>query len=199
MVSTFQVWLSDENKTMFIHVNEEGGTLATCDYINNEIDYDETMQIENFSTEYLTKENDRFELYKYCVLEYVKRDSKRYGYKAKLTYDLLPAELQSELTPEYLEWHYENIGNDFETDGYELFLSDDYVEPDPEIMKAKSMLQYMDDEMKKTDVDNNEKLLEKFYDLNIVIGFGDKMVTFPNSAAIYTGLQDCLKYFIDQY
>jgi len=29
MVSTFQVWLPDENKTLFVHVNEYDVTLAT--------------------------------------------------------------------------------------------------------------------------------------------------------------------------
>lgn len=199
MVSTFQVWLSDENKTLFVHVNEEGATLATCDYVNNYIDYDERTQIENVRIEGLDKANQYFELYRYCVLEYVKRDCKRYDYKMHLTYDMLPDNLQQEITTEYLKWHYENIGNTFETDGYDLFLSEEYVEPDPEILKAKEMLQHMSDEMKKTDTDNNEKLLERFYNLKIIIGFGDKVITFNNGAAIYSVLNDCLTEFIDNY
>lgn len=199
MVSTFQVWLADENKTLFVHVNEEGATLATCDYINNDIDYDERTQIENVRIEELDKANPYFELYRYCVLEYVKRDCKRYNYKMHLTYDMLPDNLQQELTAEYLKWHYENIGNTFETDGYDLFLSEDYVEPDPEIIQAKEMLKYMADEMNKTDTDNNEKLLERFYNLKIIIGFGDKVATFDNGAAIYSALNNCLKEFIDNY
>ena len=199
MVSTFQVWLSDENKTLFVHVNEEGATLATCDYINSYVDYCERMRIENVRIEELDKANRYFELYRYCVLEYAKRVCRRYDYKMHLTYDMLPDNLQQELTAEYLKWHYENIGNTFETDGYDLFLSEEYVEPDAEILKAESMLQYMADEMNKTNTDNNEELLERFYNLKIIIGFGDKVTIFDNSAAIYSALNDCLKEFIDNY
>lgn len=195
MVSTFQVWLSDENKTLFVHVNEEYATLATCDYINNDIDYDERMQIESVRIEELDKANQYFELYRYCVLEHAKRD----GCNIHLTYDMLPDNLQQELTAEYLKWHYENIGNTFETDGYDLFLSEEYAEPDAEIIQAKEMLKYMADEMNKTDTDNNEKLLERFYNLKIIIGFGDKVATFDNGAAIYSALNNCLKEFIDNY
>ena len=199
MVSTFQVWFPDENKTMFVHANEEGGTLATCDYINNDIEYDETMQLENFSTEYLTKECDKFELYRYCVIEYLKKDCKRYSYKAKLTYDLLPEELQQQITADYRKWHEEEIGDTYETDGHELFLSDDYVEPDPEIIQAKEMLQYMEDVMDEWHNAFDESLNEKFYNLDATVTFGEKTFAIKNCAAIYNAIQSCMKEFIDNY
>ena len=199
MVSTFQVWLSDENKTLFVHVNEEGATLATCDYINNDIDYDEIMQIENVRIEELDKANQYFELYKYCVLEYAKRDCKRYDYKMHLTYDMLPDNLQQELTTEYLKWHYKNISNTFETDGYYLFLSEEYVAPDPEIIQAKEMLQYMEDVMDEWHNAFDESLNEKFYNLDTSITFGEKTFAIKNCAAIYNAIQSCLKEFIDNY
>ena len=74
-----------------------------------------------------------------------------------------------------------------------------YAEPAPEILKAESMLQHMADELDKTVTDNNEKLLERFYNLKIIIGFGDKVATFDNGAAIYSALNNCLKEFIDNY
>jgi hypothetical protein len=199
MVSTFQVWLSDENKTLFVHVNEEDVTLATCDYINYDIDYEERTQIETVRIKELDKTNQYFELYRYCVLEYVKRNCKRYNYNVYLTYDMLPDNLQQELTAEYLKWHYENIGNTFETDGYDLFLSEEYVEPDAEILKAESMLQYMEDAINKIVDDDDAKLLERFYNSKIIIGFGDKVTIFDNRAALYNALTNCLKEFIDNY
>lgn len=199
MVSTFQVWLSDENKTLFVHVNEEYATLATCDYINNDIDYDEKMQIENVRIEELDKANQYFELYRYCVLEYVKRNCKRYNYSVHLTYDMLPDNLQQELTAEYLKWHYENIGNTFETDGYDLFLSEEYIELDPEIIQAQEMLQYMEDVMDEWHNTFDESLNEKFYNLDAIITFGEKTFAIKNCAAIYNAIQSCLIEFIDNY
>ena len=199
MVSTFQVWLPDENKTLFVHVNEYDVTLATCDYINYDIDYDERMQIENISIEELDKTNQYFELYRYCVLEYIKRNCKRYDYKVHLTYDMLPNNLQQELTAEYLKWHYENIGNTFETDGYDLFLSEDYIELDPEIIQAQEMLQYMEDVMDEWHNAFDESLNEKFYNINATITFGEKTFAIKNCAAIYNAIQSCLKEFIDNY
>ena len=63
MVSTFQVWLEDENKTVFLHMNEEGGTLATCDYINHEIEFVEDMMLDNFYAESIGDDNKYLELY----------------------------------------------------------------------------------------------------------------------------------------
>jgi len=83
--------------------------------------------------------------------------------------------------------------------GKPMAIYEEYAEPDPEILKAKEMLQHMADEMKKTDADYNEKLLERFYNLKIIIGFGDKVITFDNGAAIYSALNDCLTEFIENY
>lgn len=192
MVSTFQVWLEDENKTVFLHMNEEGGTLATCDYINHDIEYDETMMLDNFSQETLEVTHKYFELYKYCQFEYFKKDCKRYGYKANLRFEMLPYEMQQQITPAYRAWHYEDIGDTFETNGYELILDPSYVEPGPEILEAKAMLQYMDSVF-------DESLNEKFYNLDASVTFGEKTFAIKNCAAIYNAIQSCLKEFIDNY
>ena len=192
MVSTFQVWLPDENKTMFVHVNELGGTLATCDYINNDIEYDETMMLDNFSQETLEVTHKYFELYKYCQFEYFKKDCKRYGYKAILRFEMLPDEMQQQITANYRKWHEDEIGDMYETNGYELFLDTSYVEPDPKILEAKAMLQYMYSVF-------DESLNEKFYNLDASVTFGEKTFAIKNCAAIYEAIQSCLKEFIDNY
>ena len=192
MVSTFQVWLPDENKTMFVHVNEEGGTLATCDYINNDIENDETMMLDNFSQETLEVTHEYFELYKYCQFEFFKKDCKRYGYKANLRFEMLPYEMQQQITADYRKWHEDEIGDTYETDGYEVFKDSFYVEPDPEILEAKAMLHYMDSVF-------DESLNEKFYNLDASVTFGEKTFAIKNCAAIYEAIQSCLKEFIDNY
>lgn len=199
MVSTFQVWLEDENKTVFLHMNEEGGTLATCDYINNDIEYDETMMLDNFSQETLEVTHKYFELYKYCQFEYFKKDCKRYGYKANLRFEMLPDEMQQQITANYRKWHEDEIGDTYETNGYELFLDTSYVEPDPEIIEAKAMLQYMEDVMDQLHTPMDSELNEKFYNLDASVTFGDKTFAIKNCAAIYNAIQSCLKEFIDEY
>lgn len=203
MVSTFQVWLADENKTMFVHVNEEGGTLATCDYINNDIEYDETMMKVNFSVKSLEKTHEYFELFRHCYIEYIKKDCKRYKSSYKVPFHILPDALQQSLTDHYIAWHNKEVGGDFETNGEEVIIDSSYQPPiedegDPEILAAKMMLEHMASKFVMLDSDD-EAVRQKFYDLKIIIGFGDRVITLSNSAAIYTGLEDCLKYFIDQY
>ena len=105
---------------------------------------------------------------------------------------MLPYEMQQQITPAYRAWHYEDIGDTFETDGYTLFLSEGYVEPDPEILEAKAMLHYMDSVF-------DESLNEKFYNLDASVTFGEKTFAIKNCAAIYEAIQSCLKEFIDNY
>lgn len=199
MVSTFQVWLPETNMTVFMHVNEEGGTLATCDYINNDIEYDDTMQIDSFGFDSLKPEHEYFELLRHCAVEYFKRDCKRFGYKANLRFEMLPDEMQQRITTDYREWHENNIGDTYETDGYELYLDSSYVEPDPEILEAKAMLQYMEDVMDQLHTPMDSELNEKFYNLDASVTFGEKTFAIKNCAAIYNAIQSCLKEFIDNY
>lgn len=125
MVSCFTLYDEDEHRTLFVIVNEEGGSLATADYITQDLEYDEDMIIESFNTDDLHTTDNNFELYRYCVNEYIKKDCKHFGNTASLPYEMLATELQ-QLTPEYIAWHKEEIGSDFETDGIKVIFDSSY-------------------------------------------------------------------------
>lgn len=199
MVSTFQVWLEDENKTVFLHMTKEGGTLATCDYINHEIDIVEDMMLENFNVELIGDDDKYLELYRYCYFEYLKKDCIKFRTSYSVRLIMFPTEYLSNIRNEYIEWHLENIGDCFETNGYELILDPSYVEPDPEILEAKAMLQYMDSVFDEWHEAFDESLNEKFYNLDASVTFGEKTFAIKNCAAIYEAIQSCLKEFIDNY
>ena len=199
MVSTFQVWLEDENRTVYLHINEEGGSLATCDYINHEIEYDERMSMDDFMIDTIDEDHRYFELYRDCFFEYLKKDCKRFSYKANVQFEMLPDEMQQRITPDYRKWHEDEIGELYETDGYEVFIAEEYVEPDPEVLEAKAMLQYMDSVLDEWHNAFDESLNEKFYNLDTSITFGEKTFAIKNCAAIYNAIQSCLKEFIDNY
>lgn len=126
MVSSFQAYFPDENKTLFVIVNEEGGSLSTADFISADLEYSDDMIIENFNYFDVDENHQYFELYKYCLIEYTKKDCKHHDYKATVPYYMLTEEMQQQITPEYHEWHNEEIGGGFQTDGFTVFLDDSY-------------------------------------------------------------------------
>ena len=129
MVSVFTLYDEDAHRTLFVIVNEEGGSLSTADYITQEIDFEDVMIIDYFQNDNLTAVANNFELYKYCINEYAKKDCKDCGCKAHLPYHLLSDELQQQLTPHYIAWHNEEVGGNFETDGFTMKIDSSYVPP----------------------------------------------------------------------
>lgn len=129
MVSVFTIYDLDERRTLFVMVNEEGGSLATADYITEEIDFEDVTIVDNFQTDNLTAVDKNYELYRYCIIEYAKKDFKDSGCKAHLPYHLLSDELQQQLTPHYIAWHKEEIGDNFATDGFNIIMESGYEPP----------------------------------------------------------------------
>lgn len=125
MVSYFQVWLPEENRTIFVNANEEGATFATVDFYHGEIeDYFDTI-ICDFITDDPDVNHKYFEIFRRCINEYFKHDCKRFDYMACLQYELLSDELKQKVTPEYKKW----IGDgDYQTDGYFIFEDPDFIE-----------------------------------------------------------------------
>lgn len=195
MVSTFCVWLPEENRTVFANINEEGGSLTTCDYICTDIDYEDSMTIDSFVVDLLEKTDKYFALYQYCLMEYIKRDQ-----PARLPMRIIPESVFRNVGPEYIEWHILNVGELFVTDGEKIIIDESYdCEPDPVILNVKKFQQYVQSEMSAWSLSNDEKLMEKFYSLPIVVGFGERLITLDNSAASYQALETFLKEFLDNY
>lgn len=129
MVSIFEVYLPDENRTLFVTCNEEGCSLVTCDYITREIDFADEMIIDDCNIDTLEQSHRYFELYRYCYMEYVKNDCRRYRTTYNIPYYLLTEEMQQSLTPEYILWHNAEIGSDYETNGDHVIIDACYEPP----------------------------------------------------------------------
>jgi len=205
MVSTFEVYLKDENKTVFINVNEEGLSMASVNHIGRGIDYENEMSLNDCGIDDLTEMHQYFLLYKECLLEYTKRDCATYHTKTWLPLRLLSVDLVKQMTPGYIAWSEENVGM-YETDGIILYKDSSYEPPilkkvvsDPQVLKAKMIIKSMDAAMSIWQENSSPIDEADFYDKTTVVGFGDKLAVFNNGAAVYTAIYDAMKYIIDQY
>lgn len=127
MVGVFTVWLPDKNQTIYALTNEEGCTLATVDYIRNDLDiddYDELM-IESVDWGRVTGYEKYFDLYRYCLRHYTKSDCAYFGTIREIPHHLLTDDLQEFVQPEYRAW-LEEQGRDVPTDGKNIIIDEDY-------------------------------------------------------------------------
>lgn len=134
MVSVFEVWLPDENRTVFVNVGEGYCTITTVNHIMSDIEIDDFDKITIATLSYrdvddFTVTNDYFELCRYCLFEYLKKNCKYMGYTESLPFAwLLPVYQQqiSDLERQYVE---EVFGDYFNTDGYTVYI---FTEDDDE-------------------------------------------------------------------
>ena len=125
MISVFEVWLPDENRTVFVNVGEEYCTITTVNHIMSDLEIDDFDKITVATLNYkesddCTVTNEYFELCRYCLFEYLKKDCKYMGYFELLPFVwLLPVYQQqiSSLERQFVEDEY---GDYFETDGYHV-------------------------------------------------------------------------------
>lgn len=197
MVNITTIFDLDNKKTLYVMLNEEGGTLCSADYIRFDVDYDEVDTIDSFSYDTIEPQHCFFELYQDCWREYAKADFKKYQNYSRVPLKFLPEDLKSQLTADYIAWCNEESDGCIETNGNRVVMDDNYCEPDPDIVAAKNLLDYMHEEMAK--MDGTEEEQQQFYDIPITLTFGNRAFSTTNCAAIYSALEDCLKYFIDQY
>lgn len=202
MVGIFEVWLPELKQVVYALTNEEGCTLARVDYIRNDLeieDYDELM-IENVDWGRITGHEQYFELYRYCLNEYVKSDSKRFGYSKELPYFLLSDELQKQCTPKYLQWLADNGYDGVETDGEKIKLNVYYeLEND------------YDDALQRTE----ERLLknlrdfqqwhasigadEEYYNDDYTLTFAGRTIQMPFVADVWDAIDTMLESVIKNY
>lgn len=76
---------------------------------------------------------------------------------------------------------------------------------EPDAKAAANMLRYLysqpfmsDVSLSTTDEELFDALANDFYDLPVSITVGNMTIKLDMSAAVFTGLEDCLKYIIDQ-
>lgn len=125
MISVFEVWLPDENRTVFVNVGEEYCTITTVNHIMSDLEIDDFDKITIATLNYkesddCTVTNEYFELCRYCLFEYLKKDCKYMGYTESLPFAwLLPVYQQqiSDLERQFVE---DECGDCFDTDGYHV-------------------------------------------------------------------------------
>lgn len=123
MISVFEVWLPDENRTVFVNVGEDYCTITTVNHIMSDLEIDDFDKITVATLNYkesdnYTVTNEYFELCRYCLFEYLKKDCKYMGYAESLPFVwLLPVYQQqiSDLERQFVE---DECGDCFGTDGY---------------------------------------------------------------------------------
>ena len=127
MVSVFEVWLPDENRTVFVNVGEGDCTITTVNHIMNDIEIDDFDKITVATLSYREPDeyavtNDYFELCRYCLFEYLKKDCMYGCYRESLPYEwLLPAFKVQVLLIER-QFVEDECSGTFDTDGYHVWV-----------------------------------------------------------------------------
>lgn len=123
MISVFEVWLPDENRTVFVNVGEEYCTITTVNHIMSDLEIDDYDKITVATLNY--KESDDctvtdkyFELCRYCLFEYLKKDCKYMGYTESLPFVWLLPEYQQQISSLERQFVDDEYGDGFDTDGY---------------------------------------------------------------------------------
>ncbi len=127
MVSVFQVRLRDEHRTVYLSTDGECCTISTCDTIGSAAEYDELDELDviaSYNLDCLCGCEKYFDLVRYCLNEYLKKDCKHCNYTTRLPQRLLNWDIT--LDAKYIEWYQDNIGGDYETDGYDVILDSGY-------------------------------------------------------------------------
>ena len=149
MVSVFEVWLPDENRTVFVNVGEGHCTITTVNHIMSDIEIDDFDKITVAMLSYkdvddFTVTNDYFELCRYCLFEYLKKNCKYMGYTESLPFVWLPAVYQQQITDKERQYVEEVFGDYFNTDGYTVYIfteDDDEKEITEKVPQRKSLQQ----------------------------------------------------------
>jgi hypothetical protein len=127
MISVFEVWLPDENRTVFVNVGEEYCTVTTVNHIMSDLEIDDfdKITIATLSyrlADYRTVTNEYFELCRYCLFEYLKIDCKYRRYIEWLPFAWLLPVYQQQISNVERQFVENEFGDDFDTDGYCVFL-----------------------------------------------------------------------------
>ncbi len=209
MVSIFAVYDSSANVTRWVIANEEGFSWQTADTLSSELQLDSDELIEKIVLgtwqwdalitdpcwdQYLI-EDDEFELFKYCEFEFYKKDCKYFNTKVRLSVNQLPTPLFTQLTREYIAWsELEGVG--CLTDGYDVFMDDDYEPPvkeDPkELKEMKDFSQWLKELNYRSD---GERLFGSY----ITVCVAGNSVKIPFHADSYELLDRFLDKAIKEY
>jgi hypothetical protein len=198
MVGIFDVWLPAEKRVVYAMANEEGCTLATVDYISNDLeihDYDE-VTIDNIDWGTATGREKYFELYRHCLNEYTKSDCRHFGYVRGIPYFLLSDELQKQVDADYLVWLESNEYDAIDTDGTKIIIHPDYA---ADIDSQKRLLEVQEFAMWHNEVSEDYDVRESMYDKDYVLTLADRTVRIPFNADTWDAVDNLLKLTIREW
>ena len=118
LIHITEVWLQEENRTVFVYTGESLSTIVTVDYLSSNLEIEDFDQVEIESLTYYEPvvHSDYFDLHRDCLYRYteaVNSDLMRYTYVA---FDWLPVDIQSQITKEQQQYVAES-GSLYKTNG----------------------------------------------------------------------------------
>lgn len=214
MVDITTVYDSVYKNLLYVYIDEEYLTLNTYDTIREEKLPADTCPndyiIHCISQEYFTTDpsfdnyhmdeidEDTAELFLSCMLTYIRNNVEHNKRNYFTTVDKLPNELHRQMTDSYTKW-LESNDKLVETDGWQIIVDKQYfnetAEDTPNEYTAKRMLQHL---YKCLPDGEDEQLMEKFYNEKLHIIYCGQLFTFENGADVYNGLEEFVKFVIDQ-
>lgn len=130
MVSVFEVWLPDENRTVYVNVGERYCTITTVNHICNDIQIDDFDKITVDTVSY--DDNDisskYFDMLRYCLFEHLKKHCKYMKYKDDLPFEWLLPVYQEQVRDSERAYTENECSGTFATDGYRVWIPTEYGE-----------------------------------------------------------------------
>lgn len=216
MVDITTVWSYPRKSLLYVYISDESLIVSTFDFIREELPGEITAEDvclvdithECFTTEpapdnsnMLSIDDETTLLLLDCLEAYIKHSVKHSRRNYFTTVDKLPNGLREQLTNDYIKWLNEN-SQLVETDGYKVILDHRYFasseNDEPNAKAAKELKWHLDTCMPTVDIDDDEKPWEDFYEEKLHIIYCGKLFTFENGADVYNGLDEFVKWVIDQ-
>lgn len=191
MVGVSEVFLSDENRTVYVFVNEEGATISTVDHVRKYIDiedYDE-VTVDYIDWGRITGYEKYFELYRYCFNQYLVADCIHCKYTKRVPYILLSDELQQTIDADYVAWCLANSDGLFETNGRSIFVDDSYRSDDESLEAVKKFKRWHD-----TTAGEEEYYSEKY-----ALEIAGRRIELPFMADIWDAVDQLLETAIENW
>jgi hypothetical protein len=128
MISVFEVWLKDDNKTVFVNVGEEYVTITTVNHICRDLDIEDYSDITiaefNYTDGDQLEESPYNQIMRECLFEYLKKDCGYCGYKQHLPYQWLLDEHQK-LSKTFVKYLQPGEFSTYVTDGNSVWIETD--------------------------------------------------------------------------
>lgn len=194
MVGIHDVWLPDEKKVVYVYTNEEGSTIATVDYIREELDIDDydELQLDYVDWGRITGYEKYFELYRHCHSQYLVDDCKYFGITRCVPYHLLSDELQRQIDVDYRRYCEAEQGGLIETDGKKIINYPDYEPPTADGKKLQAIKKFQQ-------WHNSVAANEDYYEEEYTLTLAGHTIKLPFYAEVWDAVDSLLTRTIEDW